>query len=178
MFFNRALNAGRGESVPRLRRSDRVGYRCPSPGRAGLAFSGGPYRASKPRPFPRNNISRRGLRNCRSLGFARDDKGEGSASLWIGCWWREPQVAPTSLRSGRDDSYLSSGASTHEHLSSEKRQTLGMTNLCKRRLCLRMPVGCRRDHGTRSGPLATVGAYTSLQGGPVWVSSPRKGLSP
>jgi hypothetical protein len=26
------------------------------------------------------NISRRGPRNCRSLGFARDDKGEGGVS--------------------------------------------------------------------------------------------------
>jgi hypothetical protein len=24
--------------------------------------------------------------NCRSLGFARDDKGEGCALMWIRCW--------------------------------------------------------------------------------------------
>jgi hypothetical protein len=51
MFFNRVLNAGRGESVPRLRRSDRVGNRYPSPGRAGLAFSGGPYGPRSPDRF-------------------------------------------------------------------------------------------------------------------------------
>jgi hydrogenase maturation protease len=31
------------------------------------------------------NISRNGPRNCRSLGFARDDKGEGDASMESGC---------------------------------------------------------------------------------------------
>src|ERR1700691_1160588 len=31
-------------------------------------------------------------RNCRSLGYARDDKGEGSAAVGIGCWFSEPQV--------------------------------------------------------------------------------------
>jgi hypothetical protein len=24
--------------------------------------------------------------NCSSLGFARDDKGESSALVWVGCW--------------------------------------------------------------------------------------------
>jgi hypothetical protein len=32
------------------------------------------------------NISKSGPRNCRSLGFARDDKGEGDASMKSGCW--------------------------------------------------------------------------------------------
>src|SRR5580698_2514019 len=34
------------------------------------------------------NISRKGPRNCRSLGCARDDKGDGSASISPGCWLR------------------------------------------------------------------------------------------
>jgi hypothetical protein len=29
-----------------------------------------------------------GGENCRSLGFARDDKGEDGASVQCGCWWR------------------------------------------------------------------------------------------
>jgi hypothetical protein len=32
------------------------------------------------------NISKKGPRNCRSLGFARDDKGKGDASMESGCW--------------------------------------------------------------------------------------------
>src|SRR5271163_4210824 len=32
------------------------------------------------------NISRNGPRNCRSLGVARDDKGEGDASMESDCW--------------------------------------------------------------------------------------------
>ena len=32
------------------------------------------------------NISTRGPLNCRSLGCARDDKGEGDASMESGCW--------------------------------------------------------------------------------------------
>jgi hypothetical protein len=32
------------------------------------------------------NISRKGPRNCRSLGCARDDKGKGNASMESGCW--------------------------------------------------------------------------------------------
>jgi hypothetical protein len=31
------------------------------------------------------NISKEGPRNCRSLGCARDDKGEGGASMESGC---------------------------------------------------------------------------------------------
>jgi len=34
-----------------------------------------------------------GEENCRSLGFARDDKGEGDALLCIVCWTSEQQVA-------------------------------------------------------------------------------------
>ena len=32
------------------------------------------------------NISKKGPRNCRSLGFARDDKGKGNGSIDSGCW--------------------------------------------------------------------------------------------
>jgi hypothetical protein len=32
--------------------------------------------------------------NCRSLGFARDDKGEISTFLCISCWTSEQQVPP------------------------------------------------------------------------------------
>jgi hypothetical protein len=32
------------------------------------------------------NISKKGPRNCRSLGCARDDKGEGDASIESGYW--------------------------------------------------------------------------------------------
>jgi hypothetical protein len=32
------------------------------------------------------NISKKGPRNCRSLGCARDDKGKGDASIESGCW--------------------------------------------------------------------------------------------
>jgi len=32
------------------------------------------------------NISRKGPRNCRSLGCARDDKGESDASIESSCW--------------------------------------------------------------------------------------------
>jgi hypothetical protein len=31
------------------------------------------------------NVSRKGPRNCRSLGFARDDKGEGDFPMESGC---------------------------------------------------------------------------------------------
>jgi hypothetical protein len=31
-------------------------------------------------------VSRRGPRNCRSLGFARDDKGKSDVSMESGCW--------------------------------------------------------------------------------------------
>jgi hypothetical protein len=34
---------------------------------------------------PSKNIPKKGPRNCRSLGFARDDKGEGDASMESGC---------------------------------------------------------------------------------------------
>jgi hypothetical protein len=32
------------------------------------------------------NISTKDPRNCRSLGFARDDKGEGDGAIKNGCW--------------------------------------------------------------------------------------------
>ena len=32
------------------------------------------------------NISRKGPRNRRSLGFARDDKGKGNGSIESSCW--------------------------------------------------------------------------------------------
>jgi hypothetical protein len=35
------------------------------------------------------NISRKGPRNCRSLGCARDDKGESDGSIESGCWKTE-----------------------------------------------------------------------------------------
>ena len=57
---------------------------------------------------PSKNISRKGPRNCRSLGCARDDKGEGYASIESSClieavfhplgWDRKPHQ-----RFGRDD---------------------------------------------------------------------------
>jgi hypothetical protein len=31
-------------------------------------------------------------RNCRSLGFARDDKGKGNRHMESGCWNKEPKV--------------------------------------------------------------------------------------
>jgi hypothetical protein len=34
------------------------------------------------------NISTKGPRNCRSLGYARDDKGKGHRSIEGGCWTR------------------------------------------------------------------------------------------
>ena len=35
---------------------------------------------------PLKNISTRGPRNCRSLGYARDDKGKGNGLIESGCW--------------------------------------------------------------------------------------------
>jgi len=32
-----------------------------------------------------DNFSRNGPHNCRSLGYARDDKGDGGASIESGC---------------------------------------------------------------------------------------------
>jgi hypothetical protein len=49
--------------------------------RASFMFSGG-LQATIPLP---KNISRRGPLNCRSLGFARDVKGEGGASMESSC---------------------------------------------------------------------------------------------
>ncbi len=62
------------------------------PFRAGLTFAVGPFdklRAGSTglhaQTASSKNISRTSLQNCRSLGFARDDKGEGDASI---CIWR------------------------------------------------------------------------------------------
>jgi hypothetical protein len=53
------------------------------------------------------NISTKGPQNCRSLGFARDDKGKGDGSIENGCWTETffitlggPQAHENS---GRDD---------------------------------------------------------------------------
>jgi hypothetical protein len=42
-------------------------------------------RISQSRHAPSKNISKKGPANCRSLGCARDDKGEGDASMESGC---------------------------------------------------------------------------------------------
>ena len=76
------------------------------------------------------NISRKGPRNCRSLGFARDDKGEGDASIRIRCWWREPQVPPLRYAPvGMTIHIGARDASAQENFvnSIEKSQALGMT---------------------------------------------------
>jgi hypothetical protein len=69
----------------------------------------------KPRVSPlrfalSKNISKTGPRNCRSLGFARDDKGEGDGSIQSGCWTEAffitfggPQAHDSS---GRDDKFV------------------------------------------------------------------------
>ena len=48
-------------------------------------------------------ISRGGPQNCRSLGCAREDKGEGDALLCIARWLKRTAGPSTTLRSGRDD---------------------------------------------------------------------------
>ncbi len=61
-----------------------LGNPMSQPCRAGLTFGGRPYGPQGP-IAPSKNISRTSLQNCRSLGFARDDKGEGDASMRTGC---------------------------------------------------------------------------------------------
>ena len=41
--------------------------------------------ATDPTGLKPRNIPKTGLQNCRSLGFARDDKGEGDVSIESGC---------------------------------------------------------------------------------------------
>ena len=77
--------------MPRLRRSDNVGEsEAPalSVSPAGLTFGGRPLRQAQGRLYgPQGpdrfleNISRTGLQNRRSLGFARDDKEKVVASM-------------------------------------------------------------------------------------------------
>ena len=54
------------------------------------------------------NISTKGPLNCRSLGFARDDKGKGDGSIERGCWTANLRHAGKCdllrLRVGRDSS--------------------------------------------------------------------------
>src|SRR5580704_9666431 len=65
------------------------------------------------------NISRTSLQNCRSLGFARDDKGEGGASMEHRCLVKRTAGLSTSLHFGRDDnSYFGRGVSAQEKLAS------------------------------------------------------------
>jgi hypothetical protein len=52
---------------------------------------------------PVQNIPKKAPLNCRSLGFARDDKGKGDALVGIGCWLSKTAGPSTALRSGRDD---------------------------------------------------------------------------
>ena len=75
-----------------------LGNRCPSSGRSGLTFGGRPYGPQSPDRFL-ENIPRTGLQNCRSLGFARDDKGDGGAFIWFGSRESEPTVAPLRFAS-------------------------------------------------------------------------------
>ena len=58
-------------------------------GRAALSSGFGVAEDQPQIPFdfaPSKNIPKKGPRNCRSLGCARDDKGEGDASMESGCW--------------------------------------------------------------------------------------------
>jgi hypothetical protein len=63
------------------------------------------------------NISRKGPRNCRSLGFARDDKGKGNRSIKSGCLLSEaalhgsaalPFVVSTEAQRSGETSVLTS----------------------------------------------------------------------
>jgi hypothetical protein len=53
--------------------------------------------------YVEKNISRNGPLNRRSLGFARDDKGDGGVSIESGHWDGGTAGPSTALRSGRDD---------------------------------------------------------------------------
>jgi hypothetical protein len=58
----------------------------------------------------RFRVSRKGPRNCRSLGFARDDKGKGDLPLKGGFWTEVMKNAfgPATTFNGRSPSPLSS----------------------------------------------------------------------
>ena len=81
--------------MPRLRRSDNVGDFV-QPCRAGLTFGGRPLRQAQGRLYglqkPQSPSGKHpdGPVNCRSLGYARDDKGEGfgGASISWRCFHR------------------------------------------------------------------------------------------
>jgi len=88
--FHRA--SGLGNSAGAVRLADGLGYRAvecrtygardliyrlPSPSGLGYVWQSA-LRALE-------NIPKEGPLNCRSLGFARDDKGEGAASMKSGC---------------------------------------------------------------------------------------------
>ena len=60
-----------------------LGNRCLSPAGLGGLLAVGPT-GLKAQTASSKNIARTGLQNCRSLGCARDDKGEGDASLESG----------------------------------------------------------------------------------------------
>jgi hypothetical protein len=75
--------------VPRLRRSDHVGESMPQPCRAGLTFGGRPYGPQSPDRFFETHFQNEPaepqipiqLRSGQALGYARDDKGNGGASV-------------------------------------------------------------------------------------------------
>jgi hypothetical protein len=73
----------------------------PQPFRAGLTFLAVGPTGLEAQTASSKNISRTRLQNCRSLGFARDDKREGSASRCIRLLV-ERTAGPhsTSLRAG------------------------------------------------------------------------------
>jgi hypothetical protein len=60
-------------------------------------------------PLRSKNISRKGPRNRRSLGFARDDKGKGNGFIESGCWTEAFFGSETTFH-GRSPSPLSSRA--------------------------------------------------------------------
>ncbi len=60
--------------------------RLPGSARWRFRFASSVERVVNTTSAPSKNISRKGPRNCRSLGFARDDKGKGDGSIKSGCW--------------------------------------------------------------------------------------------
>ena len=84
-LFLRKSRVGCGRSVS-TRSENAVAERTAGP-HIRLRSHGKPGQAGQALHFaPSKNISRKGPRNCRSLGCARDDKGEDDASLESGCW--------------------------------------------------------------------------------------------
>jgi hypothetical protein len=79
-----------------------LGDQCPSPAGLGSRLAVGPT-GLEAQIASLKNIPRTSLQNCRSLGFARDDKGEGDASMCIRWLVTRTADPSTSLRSGRDD---------------------------------------------------------------------------